>query len=58
MMNWLVEGGGRVGASVGWMSNVRPEIELYLRKIINSEGEILFQSMNMRASLDSAKPWF
>ena len=33
------------------MSNVRPEIELYLRKIINSEGEILFQSMNMRSIL-------
>ena len=40
------------------MSNVPPEIDLDLRKIINSEGEILFQSMNMRASLDSAKPWF
>ena len=37
------------------MSNVRPEIESYLRKIINGEGEILFQSMNMQASLDSAK---
>ena len=40
------------------MSNERPEIELDLGKIINSEDEILFHSMNMRASLDSAKPCF
>ena len=40
------------------MSEVRPEVKLDLREIINSEGEILFQSMNTRASLHSAKACF
>ena len=36
----------------------RREVKLDLREIINSEGEILFQSMNTRASLHSAKACF